>query len=1059
MSLTNIETNIILDLYDYDTTPTKIKAIQLDSNTRYVSAVIRNRSGIYDVGQTAGVTLTIIRPDMVGVQITGEPVAHTETTPDQQVITTYGAYAELSLVALAVKGNLKAQFMLKSGDQVLRTEIFTISCGEALDASTDTWAGEYQGYNLDELVQNVNSAVATVEGMEQDVSELKSGISELQDGGYVADAQKIQEKIDKYLDEHPEATTTVQDGSISFPKLHSDVKKYLSDVTLMPAGNVDIDGVRVISNDNDEIVSVMPYKADGYSSVELAHTRENLISTPYKTTGTDFYKLIIVADNNENKVTISGNRTTEYSQNYTFKDSIVAPAGNYILCGASDCAFDGSTQFLRLVLKNNNNNIKVEQCHLSPIIEASIEEDTENLGAGLFIYGKFGYSGSVYPLLGRGEKLTKTLGATVYGGSYNWKTGELVSLYDSTGELLSSPVTTNIGSVDITYYDTENWFYSNTGHIGIKQPVTLEERLNNIEIDVFFNTVDEMRNSNPKNGSIVRTCGFYFLGDGGGATYRISEKQDGDVDSPTSIVFGNYVAKLVIDQNKEVNVRQFGARGDGSSNDTSAFLAAVAYANKVVVPDGTYLLSETVEITEGKQIELAPNATINLNANVTGFILRNRASLIGRGMIYTYHLGSVYSSSAVLITNNSSSDIWNATIRDVRFVGSFGNGKAIEFDSNASQILYCTIDNVNIYAFAYGIYSRGTQARGECYVNATVNESACAFYGALSNSFIRISGETGKKNDISQYVIDIPAMTYSFIINGMVDIGNPNRIPYGIRLGTRTKSNVVMGITLNHTAVVDQGVENIIVRQLNNMSKTGASIVNHRYNNILANVSKRYDVSVTLDNCTVSSITGDAYTKDLFIDSIAEIVPTKVWCFTAIDDSVTASVQIDIDDVDIRYLTYLSYEWYKATEYGQVGNAFAKIELYGKYSGENEYTLLGEKLHDKEMAYDGKIRAFNIDLSTYDFVFRNHPPISNVRIVFSFEKSATYPAKAYITALTLCGMTEDTHQSFVQSSGSTVYGDIDFYQGYSPVIHSPNGTAFKLTVANDGTLTAESVEE
>lgn len=107
MSLTNIETTIILDLYDHDTTPSTIKAIQLDSNTRYVYAVIRNRSGIYDVGQTAGVTLTIIRPDKVGVQITGEPVAHTETTPDQQVITTYGAYAELSLVALAIKGTIK----------------------------------------------------------------------------------------------------------------------------------------------------------------------------------------------------------------------------------------------------------------------------------------------------------------------------------------------------------------------------------------------------------------------------------------------------------------------------------------------------------------------------------------------------------------------------------------------------------------------------------------------------------------------------------------------------------------------------------------------------------------------------------------------------------------------------------------------------------------------------------------------------------------------------------------------------------------------------------------
>lgn len=156
MALTNIETTIILDLYDHDTTPTKIKAIQLDSNTRYVSAVIRNRGGIYDIGQNTTVTLTVIRPDKVGVQITGEPVAHTETTPDEQVITTYGAYAELSQAALAVKGTLYAQFMFTSGDQVMRSETFSINCGEALDASTSEWADEYQGWNLDEFAAIVN---------------------------------------------------------------------------------------------------------------------------------------------------------------------------------------------------------------------------------------------------------------------------------------------------------------------------------------------------------------------------------------------------------------------------------------------------------------------------------------------------------------------------------------------------------------------------------------------------------------------------------------------------------------------------------------------------------------------------------------------------------------------------------------------------------------------------------------------------------------------------------------------------------------------------------------
>ena len=179
MALTNIETTIILDLYDHDTTPSTIKAIQLDSNTRYVAAVIRNKGGIYDIGENTTVTLTVIRPDKVGVQITGSPRAQSETTPDEQVITTYGAYAELSAAALAVKGTLRAQFMFTSGDQILRTEIFAINCGEALDASTDTWAGEYQGYNLDELVQNVNESSSKVDAMEQDVSELKSGFNNM----------------------------------------------------------------------------------------------------------------------------------------------------------------------------------------------------------------------------------------------------------------------------------------------------------------------------------------------------------------------------------------------------------------------------------------------------------------------------------------------------------------------------------------------------------------------------------------------------------------------------------------------------------------------------------------------------------------------------------------------------------------------------------------------------------------------------------------------------------------------------------------------------------------
>lgn len=173
MALTIIERNVQLDVYDHDLTPSKIKAIALDSKTRYVGAEIHNGGQTYDVGQNTGVTLTIIRPDKTGVQITGETFQYTVGDGE----TVYGAYAELTQTALALSGTLQAQFKFTSGEQILRTEIFTINNGVALDAETSEWAGEYQGYNLDELVQDVNTAVATVDGMESDVNDLKSGLN------------------------------------------------------------------------------------------------------------------------------------------------------------------------------------------------------------------------------------------------------------------------------------------------------------------------------------------------------------------------------------------------------------------------------------------------------------------------------------------------------------------------------------------------------------------------------------------------------------------------------------------------------------------------------------------------------------------------------------------------------------------------------------------------------------------------------------------------------------------------------------------------------------------
>ena len=177
MALTTLETNIVLDVYDHDGTRPSIKSIALDDNTRYVFARLTYQGTTYDIGSDATVELIIIRPDKVGAQIVGESKEIQMGQEDESIVTVYGAYAELDQPAIAVAGTLLGQFIITSGDQILRSQIFAVNNGEALDA--DEWAGQYDGYNLDELVQTVNDSNAKVDAMEDDVSELKSGLSDI----------------------------------------------------------------------------------------------------------------------------------------------------------------------------------------------------------------------------------------------------------------------------------------------------------------------------------------------------------------------------------------------------------------------------------------------------------------------------------------------------------------------------------------------------------------------------------------------------------------------------------------------------------------------------------------------------------------------------------------------------------------------------------------------------------------------------------------------------------------------------------------------------------------
>ena len=132
---------------------------------------------------------------------------------------------------------------------------------------------------------------------------------------------------------------------------------------------------------------------------------------------------------------------------------------------------------------------------------------------------------------------------------------------------------------------------------------------------ININTVNDMIADNSLIiGDVVQTLGYNTIGDNGSNLYEIVASgtgvDDGGsyIDLPTS---GNQAKGIF--PNK-VNVKQFGAVGDGIVDDTSAIQATLDYAKSVCFPDGDYLITST--LTTGTLVAITALTTGSRKANI-----------------------------------------------------------------------------------------------------------------------------------------------------------------------------------------------------------------------------------------------------------------------------------------------------------------------------------------------------------------------------------------------------------------------------------------------------------
>lgn len=137
-------------------------------------------------------------------------------------------------------------------------------------------------------------------------------------------------------------------------------------------------------------------------------------------------------------------------------------------------------------------------------------------------------------------------------------------------------------------------------------------------------------------------------------------------------------------------VTQFGAVGDGITDNTSAFNTALAAVDEIFIPNGTFKISGTVSIPAGKNLVFANSGKID----VAGTLIGNHTS-ISAGMYQIFTLVSDIQGT------------WDNETAFVEWFGAKGDGTGT-IDAAAIQKtleVFCKVNSVgsDMYDIAYGV--------------------------------------------------------------------------------------------------------------------------------------------------------------------------------------------------------------------------------------------------------------------------------------------------------------------------------------------------------------------
>tara|TARA_R110000803_G_scaffold210829_1_gene284083 strand:- start:23841 stop:25463 length:1623 start_codon:yes stop_codon:yes gene_type:complete len=151
---------------------------------------------------------------------------------------------------------------------------------------------------------------------------------------------------------------------------------------------------------------------------------------------------------------------------------------------------------------------------------------------------------------------------------------------------------------------------------------------------VFDSVAEVVASTSLSVGMTISTLGYYTRGDGGGNDYEIVTAATGTVDGGSYINLATHQAKGLF-TGYAINVKQFGATGDGATDDSTPIQSAINYVEGLSGTSSPTVVSEAnITVTlSGDLYAIASGLTITKNINFTGGSLVALSGFTGTFML------------------------------------------------------------------------------------------------------------------------------------------------------------------------------------------------------------------------------------------------------------------------------------------------------------------------------------------------------------------------------------------------------------------------------------------